>query len=350
MKLFDNLVCSIADLRYIVSDYLQGNLGKKHQLPIDVVEEFKLNITDYIRDFKPYDPSSDFGSNNFPRRIRCSEAEAAIYSAICALVEKNELTTKKLSSYLGELLQIEEIKKCVQKNNDIFISNGQLFGPNPQITAKTKIKVCRISLQGNDTDVYISYSDLKGRIEKKGIKHLLKGEHIYVTALDYELEENYTFCEILSNSIQANNTELILTDKNTEQFGSILKIINLSDNMSLPIQKNYVVSATILDNEDVLWIDYRGKLYANGVFAPQVKSLLCDNIPERLVYVKTCGNFVLVLSENGQLGVVNTNTCKLIVRDVNVYWTNFMRNDNSVILEVRKFDKDRDDIEQISLC
>ena len=92
-----------------------------------------------------------------------------------------------------------------------------------------------------------------------------------------------------------------------------------------------------LDNEDVLWIDYRGKLYANGVFAPQVKSLLCDNIPERLVYVKTCRNFVLVLSENGQLGVVNTNTFKLIVSDVNVYWTNFIRNDNNVILELRKF-------------
>lgn len=347
MKLFDTLVCSIADIRYVVSDYLQGYLSKKQPLPIDVVEEFKRNISDYIRDFRPY-TSSDSKIVNSPRRGTYTESEKKIYSAICALVDENKLTTKNLSNYLGELLNIEEIKNCVQKNKDIIISNGQLFGPQPQVTTKTKIKTCRVSLQGNDTDVYISFSNLKGHNEKKDIKHLLNGEHIYATALDYENEDNFVFCEILDNSIQKNNTALKFTDKNTEQFGSILKIFNLSDSLSLPIQKNNVISATILDNGEVIWIDYRGKLYANGHFAPKIKSILCDNIPERLVYVKGYEDFVLVLSENGRLGMVNINTCNCI-KDDNIYWTNFITQNECVVLEVRRFDKDRDEIEQIPL-
>ena len=69
MKIFNTLVCTIDDLRSVVLDYLSEDLNNQqllncdrdcrncsaenNTLAIDIINEFKSNLSDFVRDFRP---------------------------------------------------------------------------------------------------------------------------------------------------------------------------------------------------------------------------------------------------------------------------------------------------------
>ena len=89
-------------------------------------------------------------------------------------------------------------------------------------------------------------------------------------------------------------------------------------------------------------------LYSMGKLANELRPKLVPS-SESLVYVKSYDDFVLTLSAEGTLIVVNILTRKIVLVDQNVYWTRFISNGSNVLLETRHFEKDRDDVTAVLL-
>lgn len=464
MKIFNTLVCTIDDLRLVVQDYLSEGLSNaqfsnctrdcgtcsvnNNTLAIDVINEFKLNLSDFVRDFKPapqkikicgyvkdidgevientevsvkdepthsnttfdgffdlfvYNPkgkvlifskegyiseevqlntesrisvtlynvskdntcdkvndmkeSEKVYKNNFlinsPRQVRydlpasgslISNQEDA-YIGICELyTEYNAdiIPNIKLGNLLSKYLGIPCLDIKCAKSNDIKINkNGQLIAAKPIAISKTKIKLCRITAE-NDVRVYLSYDD-DGVMTELQSKSLRKGEHVYVTGLDFDTMDKYMFCEILDIPRKRNDIELVLPDVNSSSIGSIMHIRSTTSNTTPVLKFNDVVSAAILTNGDVLWIDANGRLKnTSGKLANKIKPHLTSKT-DRLIYVKAFDEFVLTLSEEGTVRIVNCITLRSLEVIENVYSARFIRNGAEVILEVRRFEVEQTD-------
>lgn len=459
MKIFNTLVCTIDDLRSVVLDYLSEDLNNQqllncdrdcrncsaenNTLAIDIINEFKSNLSDFVRDFKPapqkinirgfvknikdeflenvevsvkgesnreksdqegffdlfvYNPkgkvltfslpgyvtkeillnqesricvildavteekacnehynlneSEIIHKNNFvvnsPRQVRydfpdpnsliSSQNEA--YIEICDLYASknadgipNIKLGKSLAKYLG--IACLDIKSA--KSNDININkNGQLIAANPTAIRKTKIKVCRITAE-NDIRLFLSYDD-DGVMTELQRKNLRAGEHVYVTGLDFDSMDKYLFCEILDMPEKHSDIELLFSDKNTSSIGSIMHVRSTSSSTTPVLKFNDVVSAAILTNGDVLWIDANGKLKnTSGKLANKIKSHLSSKT-DRLVYIKAFDEFVLTLSECGVVRIVNCATLTPLEIVEGVYSTKFIKKGADVKLEVRRFE------------
>lgn len=340
MKIFDTLVCTLSDLRYVIIDYLDGGHGKKNPLPIEVVEEVKRNINDFIRDFKPYQKSND-PNNTQIGSIWYADHED-LYLKIRELHFNKKLTTAELASCLAKLLDLPELCSCNEKNIDIKFSGAELFGPNQGIVHKTTITLCRLTQEREKVEFQISLKNDSGEaIALSESYPMRKGEHIYVTALDYVGEQDFVFCDLVNTTRKRSNMSICFTEKNTENIGSILRSEDIS-----PIPN--VVSADIIDNGDILYITNDRKLYSMGKLANELRPKLVPS-SESLVYVKSYDDFVLTLSAEGTLIVVNILTRKIVLVDQNVYWTRFISNGSNVLLETRHFEKDRDDVMTVLL-
>ena len=155
--------------------------------------------------------------------------------------------------------------------------------------------------------------------------------------------DKYVFCEILAIPEKRSDIELLFSDKNTSSIGSIMHIRSASSSTTPVLKFNDVVSAAILANGDVLWIDANGKLKnTSGKLANKIKSHLSSKT-DRLVYIKAFDEFVLTLSEEGTVRIVNCITLRPLEVIENVYSTRFNRNGAEVILEVRRFEVEQTD-------
>lgn len=462
MKIFNTLVCTIEDLKSVVHDYLSGDSNNSHlinctgecthcyedlakannTLAIDLINEFKANLSDFVRDFKPapqkikisgyvknpegqtldnvrvsvkgevnstktslggyfdiyvYNPKGkiltfslngyateeveivdeskfsvtlDIATNNTdndrvciqeskianksnfainsPRLVRYDRPSSSstslqstqekAYIEICNLYYNNadSISNAKLVNALSKYLDIPCLDIKCAKSNDIKIkNNGQLIAAEQKAIDKTKIQVCRIAAE-NDVKLTLTYND-DGVMTTLQSKILNEGEYVYVTGLDFDSLEKYIYCEILDLPKKSGDKELEFLGGNTTSIGSIMHIRSTSSSITPPLTCNDVVSAAILVNGDVLWIDVNGQLkHTTGQLALKIKPLLSSR-KERLVYVKAFEDHVLTLSENGNVRIVNTKTISPLQTIEDVYSTQFIKHSGDVYLEVKRF-------------